>query len=174
MAIVVDPDPGWPAEFESERALLAHVLQEWLVEGIHHIGSTSVPDLPAKPIIDMIAGVRHLGQADPAEAALADTGYRRVPHRTDAVLFVKAPGGVDTRHLHLTVPGSDLWRERLVFRDALRGDPALRQEYRDLKVELLRRSGGEPYGASGKREFVRRVLAEAGVRLRDDRHVTPS
>lgn len=89
------------------------------------------------------------------------------------MLFVKASNGVHRRHLHLTVAGSDLWRDRLAFRDPLRADLVLVQEYRALKEDLLRRSGGTPYDAADKREFVRRVLAGADVRLRDDRHVRP-
>lgn len=168
---VVDPDPRWPAEFQAERTLLVEALREWLVDDVHHIGSTSVPDLPAKPVIDMIAGIGHLEDADHAEAALAELGYDRTPHRINAVLFVKAPRGVHTRHLHLTVPGTDLWRQRLAFRDALRADVALVQEYRALKLDLIGRRGGKLYEAADKRQFVRRVLADAGVYLRDDLHV---
>ena len=168
--VVVDSDPAWPGEFQAERALLTGALRAWLVDDVHHIGSTSVPGLPAKPILDMIAGVGTLADADAAEPALAALGYERVPHRVDAVLFVKATDGVHTRHLHLVVPGADLWRERLAFRDALLADPALVQEYRALKEDLLRRSGGAPYAPADKRAFVRRVLAAAGVHLREDRH----
>ena len=56
--IVISPyDPAWPRWFESERALLERVLTPWLEGGIHHIGSTSIPGVAAKPIVDMIAGV---------------------------------------------------------------------------------------------------------------------
>jgi GrpB-like predicted nucleotidyltransferase (UPF0157 family) len=58
--IVVPYDREWPRLFEVERARLEDVLAPWLEQGIHHIGSTSVPDLAAKPIIDMIAGVQNL------------------------------------------------------------------------------------------------------------------
>ena len=168
--VVVDSDPAWPGEFEAERALLTGILREWLVDDVHHIGSTSVPGLPAKPVLDMIAGVGGLADADAAEPALATLGYERVPHRDDAALFVKATNGVHTRHLHLVVPGTGLWRERLSFRDALLADPVLVREYRALKEDLLRRRGGALYAAADKREFVRRVLADAGVHLREDRH----
>ncbi len=84
--VVVDPDPRWPAEFQAERTLLAEALRPWLVDDVHHIGSTSVPDLPAKPIIDMIAGIGRFEDADRAEGALVELGYRRTPHRIDAAL----------------------------------------------------------------------------------------
>jgi GrpB-like predicted nucleotidyltransferase (UPF0157 family) len=170
MSVIPAPvlyDPRWPALFDAERVRLEDVLRDRLVGGIHHVGSTAVPGMPAKPVIDMVAGVRDLSDADPAEAALARLGYERAIHRVDAVLFNKAVGGVHTHHLHLTVPGSELWRERLAFRDALRTDPALVAEYAELKHRLVAEAGGGPYSAAGKRDFVRRVLADAGVELVD-------
>jgi GrpB-like predicted nucleotidyltransferase (UPF0157 family) len=71
--------------------------------------------------------------------------------RTDAVAFNKASAAQHPHHLHLTVPGIDLWRERLAFRDALRHDPVLVVEYTELKARLLSQSGGRPYSATGKR-----------------------
>ncbi len=163
--------------FAAESAAIESALDGRLVGGVHHVGSTSIPGLPAKPIIDMIAGVRDLADADVAAPALEAFGYVRAVHRTDAVLFNKGSAAQHTHHLHLTVPGSDLWRERLAFRDALRHDPVLVVEYTELKARLLRRSGGRPYGATGKRDFVRRVLAGVCVDLKEglhaDLHVRP-
>jgi GrpB-like predicted nucleotidyltransferase (UPF0157 family) len=170
MSVIPAPvlyDPRWPALFDAERVRLEDVLRDRLVGGIHHVGSTAVPGMPAKPVIDMVAGVRDLSDADPAEPALGRLGYERAVHRVDAVLFNKTAGGVHTHHLHLTVPGSELWRERLAFRDALRTDPALVAEYAELKQRLVAEAGGGSYSAAGKRDFVRRVLAGAGVELVD-------
>jgi len=158
-ALVVAYDPEWPRRFEAERAVLEPVLVPWLDGGIHHIGSTSVPGLAAKPIIDMIAGVRDLDEARAAFAPLEELGYAHHPHRPEAHAFI-APG----RHLHLTKPGSDLWRERLAFRDALRASPALRDEYAAWKARHAETDG---YTAD-KRPLVLRVLEDAGVELRPD------
>jgi GrpB-like predicted nucleotidyltransferase (UPF0157 family) len=166
-AVVVPPDPRSPEMFVAEGAAIGSALDGWLVGGIHHVGSTSIPGMPAKPIIDMIAGVRVLADAEVAEPALRGLGYVRAVHRTDAVLFNKGPAARHTHHLHLTVPGSDLWRERLAFRDVLRHDPALLAAYIELKTQLLIRSGGRPYSATGKRDFVRGVLASVGIDLAD-------
>jgi GrpB-like predicted nucleotidyltransferase (UPF0157 family) len=173
MSVVLPPDPRWPDEFESERAVLALALADWVVDGIHHVGSTAVPGMPAKPIIDMVAGIRVLADADLAAPVLERLGYVRAVHRVDAVLFNKGVGDAHTHHLHLTVPGSDLWRERLAFRDALRADQALVAQYSELKAQLLREAGGRPYDARGKRDFVRRVLHRAGVELKNGLHVDP-
>jgi GrpB-like predicted nucleotidyltransferase (UPF0157 family) len=158
---VVPYDPEWPALFERERARLEATLAPWLAGGIHHIGSTSVPGLTAKPIIDMVAGVRNLDEARYAFEALTRLGYEHGPHRPEAHRFAK-PG----YHLHLTEPGSDIWRERLAFREALRADADLRREYTEWK---LARTGTEAYVSSEKRPLVLRVLGEVGIELKPDR-----
>ena len=135
------------------------MLARWLDGGIHHIGSTAVSGLAGKPIIDMMAGVRDLAEARAAFAPLEALGYAYRPHRPEAHLLVAAG-----RSLHLTVPGSDLWRERLAFRDALRADPALRAEYAAWKAEHAAADG---YTAD-KRPLVLRVLASAGIELKPD------
>jgi GrpB-like predicted nucleotidyltransferase (UPF0157 family) len=167
---VVAYDSDWPQRFELERAILERLLGPWLAGGIHHIGSTSVPGLAAKPIIDMMAGVVSLAEASPAIAVLTQQcSYEHAPHRPRAYWFYKPPSPhwyERTHHLHLTGPGSDLWRERLAFRDALRGDPMLRDEYQALKLRLAQASGDDVAAyTADKRDFVARVLARAGITL---------
>ena len=145
--------------FEEERDRLESALEPWLTGGIHHIGSTSVPGLTAKPIIDMLAGVADLAKARAASETLESLGYRYREHRPEAHLFVRTGFGV-----HLTEPGSDVWRERLAFRDALRADPALVAEYADWK---RRHADLEGYTAD-KRPLVMRVLSDAGIGLKSD------
>jgi len=160
-SVVVPYDPAWPGMFEAERERLQEALGAWLEGGIHHVGSTAVRELAAKPIIDMLAGVRDLDEARAALPALEALGYEYKPHRPEAHLFHRP-----CYHLHLTEPGSDLWRERLTFRDALRRDPELRREYTEWKLEHAA-TGTEAYAAS-KWPFVARVLAEDGIELRPD------
>ena len=168
--VVVPSDPAWPAAFEAEGDLLGGWLGPWLDGGIHHIGSTSVPGLAAKPTLDMIAGVRDLRRARRAIGVLTDLGYVHAEHRPRALWFYRPVGGepgAHSHHLHLTRPGSDLWRERLGFRDALLADPALAAQYEALKLQLAAGHGDDPPAYSrGKREFVAGVLAGVGVRLR--------
>jgi GrpB-like predicted nucleotidyltransferase (UPF0157 family) len=167
--VIITPyDPDWPLRFETERALLEGVLAAWLDGGIHHIGSTAIPGLAAKSIIDMMAGVRDLEEARAAFAPLRMHSYYYTPHRPGSHHFSKPPGPwwTHTHGLHLTEPESDLWRERLAFRDALRADPALAAEYADLKVRLAKEHGTEVEKYTvGKRAFVARVLAGAGLTL---------
>jgi GrpB-like predicted nucleotidyltransferase (UPF0157 family) len=166
---VVAYDPAWPHQFEAERALLEAVLEPWLEEGIHHVGSTAIPGLAAKPIIDMIAGVRDLIEARAAFDPLQNHSYEHTPHRAGIAHHFSKPSDrfyATTHGLHLTEPGSDLWRERLAFRDALRDDAVLTTEYESLKRRLAREHPAD-IGAytAGKREFVVQVLAAAGIEL---------
>jgi GrpB-like predicted nucleotidyltransferase (UPF0157 family) len=167
---VVPYDGDWPRRFEAERALLETVLAPWLEGGIHHIGSTAIPGIAAKPIIDMIAGVRDLQGARAASGPLREHSYLVAPHRPDEAHHFSKPSlrlSEVTHGLHLTEPGSDLWRERLAFRDGLRADAALAAEYEALKVALAR-THPDDVGTytGGKRDFVTRVLANAGISLR--------
>lgn len=162
--MVVPYDADWPLRFEAERAELERVLAPWLEGAIHHVGSTSVPGLAAKPIVDMVAGVRDLEEARAAFEPLRALGYDYREHRPEAHLFQK-PG---SHALHLTEPGSDVWRERLAFRDALRADPALVAEYAEWKRRHAAPTPDRgPYTAD-KRPFVARVLAGAGIALKPD------
>ena len=145
------------------------MLAPWLERGIHHVGSTAVPGLGAKPIIDMVAGVRDLEEARAAFDPLRRHNYQHTPHRPGIAHHFSKPSArlsELTHGLHLTEPGSDLWRERLAFRDALRRDSDLAAEYELLKLRLAQEFPSDvgEYTA-GKRDFVVRVLADAGVRL---------
>ncbi len=164
---VLPYDPAWPGLFEAERERLEEALAPWLDGGIHHVGSTSVPGLAAKPIVDMLAGVRDLEEARAAFGPLRALGFRHREHRPEAHAFFKPDGSRwgASHHVHLTEPGSAVWRERLAFRDALRADPALCREYTELK-QALARAGG--YDARRKRPLVRRVLSQAGIDLLPD------
>jgi GrpB-like predicted nucleotidyltransferase (UPF0157 family) len=167
-AIAVVPyDDRWVTRFDAERSLLERVLAPWLEGGIHHVGSTAIPGIAAKPIVDMIAGVRDLEEARAAYEPLREHGYVHTPHRPGIAHHFSKPSGrvSETRYgLHLTEPESDLWRERLVFRDALRSDTALAAEYEALKLRLAREHGGDVAAyTTGKRAFVAGVLAQFGL-----------
>jgi GrpB-like predicted nucleotidyltransferase (UPF0157 family) len=164
---IVPYDPAWPRRFEAERALLEGVLAPWLEDGIHHIGSTAIPGLAAKPIIDMVAGVRDLEDARAAFEPLSQESYVYAPHRPGiAHHFAKPSARLPEYGLHLTEPGSDLWRERLAFRDALRRDPDLAAKYEALKLQLAQNQGDDPTAyTTGKRDFVAQVLTSVGEML---------
>lgn len=170
--VVVPYDPGWRGKFEAERDLLRDVMAPWLAADIEHIGSTAIPGMAAKPVIDIIAPVSDLGEARGAFEALTALSYQYRPHRPEAHLFDKprhAGWEGHTHHLHLTEPGTALWQERLAFRDALREDPALVVEYNAWKVRHAAQASGEgsAYNET-KWPFVARVLLTKGLHLEVD------
>ncbi|HUE88389.1 MAG TPA: GrpB family protein [Vicinamibacterales bacterium] len=153
----------WPALFEAERALLESVLQPWLVGPIEHIGSTAVPGLIAKPVIDIMAGVRDLEAALPSRDAAATLGYLYFPYRPREMHWFCKPSPTQrTHHLHLVPVDSPLWRERLVFRDYLRESPETAARYAELKRDLAARYefDREAY-TDGKSDFVNAALHSA-------------
>lgn len=165
---VVAYDPAWPRRFDEERRFLEPVLEPWLVDGVHHIGSTAVPGLSAKPVIDMIAGVRDLEAVRADYGPLYEAGYVHAPHRPHEAHHFGKPSADPsecTHNLHLTESDSALWRERFAFRDALRANPMLAKEYAELKQRLWNHCDERRDYTDGKREFVAQVLRSVGVVL---------
>lgn len=116
-------NPGWSAAFAAERGLLADALEPWLFGPIEHVGSTAVPGLAAKPVIDIMAAVESLEASRPALERLRGLGYCYAPYRCDVMHWLCKPSPeLRTHHLHLVPFQSALWIERLAFRDLLRGN----------------------------------------------------
>jgi len=154
-------DPAWAQWFERERtALLADVPD--LLE-VEHVGSTSIPGIEAKPIIDMQASLRSLNDWQGVIPRLVQRGYTFTAGRVyeSRVFLPKGPEELRTYYLSLIEAGSEEWRERLRFRDALRSDQALRVEYQELKRRLARQHVSDRAAyTDAKSAFVARVLAE--------------
>jgi GrpB-like predicted nucleotidyltransferase (UPF0157 family) len=143
-------DPRWADRARTERERLAALLAPWLAGGVEHAGSTAVPGLAAKPIIDLMADGWHYVPPE-----LDQRPWRR--------FFVKpdASGQRREAHLHLIPAGHPRWAEQIMFRDALRRDRALAQRYEDLKLRLARQHGHDREAYSeGKAQFVAAVLAQ--------------
>lgn len=159
-------DPRWTDVARTERDRLAVLLAHWLVDGVEHVGSTAVPGLAAKPIIDLMASVGDPGAvAGHAGQLLAADGWCYVPPELDQHpwrrFFVKpdATGQRRAAHLHVIEAGHPRWAEQIAFRDALRGDGRLAREYADLKRRLAAEhpDDREAYTAA-KAGFVANVL----------------
>jgi GrpB-like predicted nucleotidyltransferase (UPF0157 family) len=137
---IVAYDPQWPARFEAERSALADAIGDFATGGIHHVGSTAVPGLDAKPIIDILVGVESLDAARPAFDRLARLGYMYAPYLVDEMhWFCKPHPSRRTHHLHLAPVSGQRYRDELDFRDRLRADPDLARRYAQLKRSLARR-----------------------------------
>jgi GrpB-like predicted nucleotidyltransferase (UPF0157 family) len=135
-------DSAWPLQFMTERDRLCSALPADL-ELVEHIGSTAVPGLAAKPVIDIMAGVTSLAAADALFGKLWELGYGAPVEfnasLTDYRWLMRQSGGRRVNHLHLVVPGSERWLRNLRFRDALRADRVLALRYERLKFELANR-----------------------------------
>jgi GrpB-like predicted nucleotidyltransferase (UPF0157 family) len=157
MILVADYDPRWPAAFAAERERIAAALGEVAIE---HIGSTAVPGLPAKGIIDIAVGLPADADADACVAALAAVGYRREPAGDfEGRVFLRRPA----HHLSLTARGSAYWIEHLAFRDALRADPELARRYGGLKRRLAEEHADTEAYTRAKTALVREALIASGV-----------
>lgn len=164
---LTDYDRTWPDLFAEQQARAAAILAPWLAAPIQHIGSTSVPGLPAKPVIDMLAPVRSLTSAQNAVAPLTEDGWLFWPDdpcRRYRLWFLRPRPETRTHHLHLIEHDDPHARALIAFRDALRADPALRADYADLKERLARqhRQNRNAY-TNAKNDFVARVLQAAGI-----------
>ena len=157
---IVAADPRWPALFAAERDAIARVLAPWLVGVPEHIGSTAVPGLAAKPVIDIMAPVASLDASREAIAAASALQYLHAPYQAEVMhWFCKPSPALRTHHLHLVPLGSALWHDRLAFRDALRQDAALRDAYVQLKRTLaVQHAGDRDAYTAAKGPFVAHVL----------------
>jgi GrpB-like predicted nucleotidyltransferase (UPF0157 family) len=132
--VIQEYDPQWPQLYVIEERQLWQVLDGRAVQ-IEHIGSTSVPGLAAKPIIDISVTVRDLAEVTACVPAMADLGYEEFPidPRFQRRLFCKGAYNEGTHHVHFTVHRSAVWAEPLLFRDYLRAHPAAAAWYQQIK-----------------------------------------
>lgn len=143
-------------------------LARWLVAPVAHVGSTAVPGLADKPILDVQAAVSDSSCAKPIADVLAPAGWHLVPAELDARPYrrflVLVVGEQRAAHLHLLLADSARWSEQLAFRDALRADLTLAHRYAELKQALAaeHEDNREAY-AAGKADFVRGVLRRSST-----------
>ena len=126
---------AWATAFEHERARITAAIGERIV-AVEHVGSTSIPDVPAKPILDVLVGVRDFEEARPCVGAMVALGYtyrgeNGIPRRH---YFVR--GEPRTHHVHMVEVESDAWTSILRFRDLLRTHSELADEYAREKESL--------------------------------------
>ncbi len=164
--VVLDYDPAWAAEFQKERARVQAALGP-IVVTVEHVGSTAVPGLAAKPIIDLLVGVRSLPEARsccvrPLEAL----DYRYMAEYEawlpGEMLFRKGPPGPWTHHVHLMEPTCPRWEEFTLVRDYLRRHGEVASAYADLKRALALVFEDDIAGyRNAKAPFIEAVMARA-------------
>jgi GrpB-like predicted nucleotidyltransferase (UPF0157 family) len=165
----------WAPAFESEASAILEALSDLSIE-LHHIGSTAIPNIVAKPVIDMLGIVPTVEDLDVRTLRLSALGYESlgefgIPGRR---YFRKdSPDGVRTHQLHAFAAGSPEIQRHLDFRDYLRAFPADAAAYAAFKRDLARRCGSDMAAYSdGKTEFVRGVERRAAV-WRESNEPTP-
>lgn len=145
-------------------------LKPWLDGEVQHVGSTAVPGLPAKPIVDLLAPIVSVFESEAADRTLRDAGWQLVPAELDQRswrrFYILPEAARRIAHLHLLERQHIRWQQTLAFRDALRGQPVLVEAYAALKRDLARqhRDDREAYTAA-KTEFIERVLHDVEQRI---------
>lgn len=163
--IIFPYDAEWPAEFDRERVRLARALEGMGVV-IEHVGSTAVPGLGAKPIVDILAGVASLSDVEARIPRLEALGYEYVPKYErefpERRFFRRFQEGMRTHHLHCVLLGSGFWLRQLRFRDYLCAHADTAAAYFELKNTLAARYLEDRVGyTEAKSGFIESVLARA-------------
>ena len=133
---------------------------------VEHIGSTAVPGLGGRPILDIMVGLRRLEDADACVGPLGSIAYEYVPEdeafAPDRRLFKKGPVGRRTHHLHMVEIEGAYWNDRLLFRDFLRTRPEEARRYLEVKLGLGARVGFDKLRHSDtKTEFIQAAVERA-------------
>lgn len=158
MRPVVCYDPGWPQLFAAEQSRIQAALSA-LPLVVEHIGSTAVPGLAAKPVIDILVGLNLAALAPAHLAPLRTIGYGYVRARRGGLCLYR--GKPRSHFLHIVQQDSREWQEHLLFRNYLRAHPEVAQQYGALKLAAQTREPKASAYSLGKHAFIRRILAVA-------------
>ncbi|MEZ4648486.1 MAG: GrpB family protein [Candidatus Eisenbacteria bacterium] len=161
--VVVQPDPSWPARFGRFARGVHEALGDVAV-AVHHIGSTSIPGIHAKPIIDILVEATSLDALDDRAEAMVDAGYESlgefgIPGRR----YYRMDDETGTRvcQVHAFEAGSPGANRHLAFRDFMRSHPDLAREYSELKVRLAGRNLDIEAYMDGKDSFIKEMERQA-------------
>ncbi|WP_331371510.1 GrpB family protein [Sinorhizobium chiapasense] len=162
---IVDYDPTWPALFEREKIRILDLIGD-LVEEIHHVGSTSVLGLCAKPKIDIdvvLLSEARIPEAVERVKSLAGLTFHGDPYKDGMWTFTLGHGSYGTR-LYLCGPGNATHVKRILFRDWLRNHLDAAAEYAALKRKLAAEASGNwKFYTGGKSDFVARIVRQASA-----------
>jgi GrpB-like predicted nucleotidyltransferase (UPF0157 family) len=165
--VVIAPySDDWRCQFQEEERLIRTVLPEHVA--LEHIGSTSIPNMAAKPIIDMMIGADSLREVEKLIPGLQRLGYEYMPQHELEIperrFFAKPQVRPRQFHLHGLVKDGRLWHEHLRFRDRLRQDPESAARYAELKRELAQQYGDDRAGyTNAKSSFITNITCGSGA-----------
>jgi GrpB-like predicted nucleotidyltransferase (UPF0157 family) len=159
------PDPNWQEQAAELKLSLLAQLAPWQVTDIHHVGSTAVPGLPAKPILDLMAGIDDLEKAAQIADAIRHSDWHYVPPELDGQpwrrFFVHVVDDRRHAHLHLMQPSTPRWQQQLTFRDRLRDEVELREQYGKLKEKLAKTHSADREAYSqAKTAFITKAISQ--------------
>lgn len=159
--VIVPYNTEWINLFQNESAMIRLVIGDY-ISSIEHIGSTSIPGLAAKPIIDMLIGVKHLADSPSFIPLLVGLGYHYKPEYEKDLperrYLYKVEHGRDTFHLHMVEPDTAFFTRHIAFRDYLRTHPATMSAYASLKYDLAQKFGADREGyTDAKTDFIKDV-----------------
>ena len=162
---LVGYNPDWPKVFEQECRLLLKALGDSVAQ-IEHIGSTAVPGLVSRPIIDIMVGLADFSMANSVVPEIVNLGYTYFPKFEDVMpnrrFFKQLVDGTATHHIHMTEIDSEFWRRHLLFRDYLRSHPEMAAEYATLKKQLAKQDWNDSNDfAETKTDFIKKVEEQA-------------
>jgi len=162
---IAEYDSIWADMFERERRELAAIIGQ-VVQAIEHIGSTAVVNLPAKPIIDIMVGLKNFRVVDAIVLTLIEQGYLYFPEYEDEMperrVFKKIVAGRTVSHIHMVEFAGKFWHRHLLFRDYLRTNPHIAQQYAQLKTQLSKKDWQDSNDyANAKTDFIRKIEKQA-------------
>lgn len=153
----------WSSLYKIEEETLKSLIKEYFID-IQHIGSTSVEGLKAKPIIDIIIGVKNFNHIEKIVEKLQQGGYIYRPNAStkERILFVKGSEEERTHHIHIVQWMDEEWNNNILFRDYLRKYSKVAKEYSELKDRLaeLFTEDRNSY-TRGKNQFIQGVIERA-------------
>lgn len=162
---------NWPTMADHEINRLKTVLPRNLIVDMQHIGSTAIPGIAAKPIIDIYIGVNNIALAEQyCVKVIEDLGYQFWDENPDKekLFFVKGMppfGEIRTHHVHIVAYHGEYWNATILFRDYLRNHPQEATHYQQVKYHLMEQFRYDREGyTQGKNEYVAMVLTKAGFR----------
>ena len=155
---IEDYDPHWPAMYEEEKQKLVSTLGEVII-AVEHCGSTSIPGLGAKPVIDIMVGVVDLILVESWIEPLAGLSYEHMFSQPDWCHFSKK---IEPRvNLHVFIKDSENWKRPLLFRDYLRAHPEVAAQYQVLKQAVAAEHPYNPAYVKAKAPFIQEVMDKA-------------
>ena len=149
----------WSKIFNKDKNIILQILRNSVAD-IQHVGSTAIPGISAKPIIDILVGLKHISEAERFISEFEEKSYEFRPNAStqDRLLFIKGGENFRTHHIHVVQYDTNEWNRMIRFRDYLRENPNVAMEYKNLKEELAVKfpNNREEY-TKGKESFVKKI-----------------